>query len=155
MHEKNYFFWKCNIKRLNGKPIWFSPDATRVAHSDASDSGYSGYVVELGPDVAHGQWSEAESKQSSTWRKLKAIYLVLKSYAKKLEDHTIKWLTDNQGAKYTIRSGSRKEHPQDGALTIFELCFSHNIRLEMDWVPRSLTQYADAISRIVHYDDWT
>ena len=55
--------------------------ATRVAYSDASDSRYSGYVVELRPDVARGQWSEAESKQNSTWKERKAIYLVLKSYA--------------------------------------------------------------------------
>ena len=41
--------------------------ATRVAYSDASDSGYSGYFVELGPDVA-----VVESKQSSNWIELKA-----------------------------------------------------------------------------------
>ena len=126
-----------------------------MAYSDASDSRYGGYVVELGPDVAHGQWSETESKQSSTWRELKAIYLVLKSYAKKLEGHIVKWLTDNQGTMCIVRAGSRKEHLQDGALVIFELCFTHSIRLEMDWIPSSLNEYADAISRIIDYDDWS
>ena len=125
-----------------------------MAYSDASDSRYGGYVVELGPDVAHGQWSETESKQSSTWRELKAIYLVLKSYAKKLEGHIVKWLTDNQGTMCIVRAGTRKEHLQDGALVIFELCFTHSIRLEMDWIPSSLNEYVDAISRIIDYDDW-
>lgn len=45
--------------------------AFRVAYSDTSNSGYSGYIVELGPDVA--QWSETKSKQSSSWRELKSI----------------------------------------------------------------------------------
>ena len=148
-------FWYHSIEHLNGRPIWFSPGSTRIAYSDASDTGYGGYIVELGPDVAHGQWSELESKQSSTWRELKAIYLVLKSFAKKLEGHTVKWFTDNQGAMYIVKSGSRKEHLQEGALAIFELCFSHNIKLEMDWVPRSLNEYADTISRIIDYDDWS
>ena len=153
--QEELLFWYHNIEYVNGKSIWFSPGATRVAYSDASDSGYGGYVVELGPEVAHGQWTEVESQQSSTWRELKAIYLVLKSFANKLEGHTVKWLTDNQGAMYIIRSGSRKEHLQDGAMAIFELCFAHSIKLEIDWIPRSLNEYADAISRIIDYDDWS
>ena len=104
---------------------------------------------------AHGQWSETESKQSSTWRELKAIYLVLKSYAKKLEGHIVKWLTDNQGTMCIVRAGSRKKHLQDDASVIFELCFTHSIRLEMDWIPSSLNEYADAISRIIDYNDWS
>lgn len=34
-------------------------------------------MIELDPEVAHGQSSEAESKLSSTWRELKAVYLTL------------------------------------------------------------------------------
>ena len=44
---------------------------------------YGGYMVELGPEMAHGQWSEAEALLSSTWRELKAVYLVLLSFAEK------------------------------------------------------------------------
>ena len=42
-------FWFRNIDCFNGIPIWFSPGATRIVYLDASDSGYGGYVVELGP----------------------------------------------------------------------------------------------------------
>ena len=111
-------------------------------------------MVEMGPEIAHGQWSQAEAKLSSTWRELRAVYMVLLSFAEKLAGHTVKWLTDNQGVMYIIRSGSRKEHLQDGALAIFELCFSKNIKLEVEWIPRSQNEYADTISRIVDYDDW-
>ena len=148
-------FWFQNIDELNGNPIWFSSGATRVVYSDASDTGYGGYMVEVGPEVAHGQWPENQSKLSSTWRELKAVHMILLSFASKLQGHTVKWFTDNQGVVYIIRSGSRKQHLQDGAVAIFELCFSHNIKLEMEWIPRSLNEYADTISRLVDYDDWS
>ena len=64
-------------------------------------------MVELDPEIAHGQWSEAEALLSSTLRELKAVYLV---FAGKLAGHRVKWLTDNQGVMYIIRSGSKKEH---------------------------------------------
>ena len=77
-------FWKTNVQLLNGKPIWFSPGTTRIVYSDASSSGYGGYVVELGNEIVHGQWSVEEVKHSSTWRELKAVYLILQSFARRL-----------------------------------------------------------------------
>ena len=56
-------FWYRNVDSLNGGPIWFEPGATRIVYSDASDSGYGGSLVELGPDIAQGQWSEVEASQ--------------------------------------------------------------------------------------------
>ena len=67
-------FWLENIKLFNGKSIWFSSGATRVAYSDASSTGYEGYIVEFGNEVAHGQWSKDEVILSSTWRELKAVF---------------------------------------------------------------------------------
>ena len=40
--QEQLLFWYHNIECLNGKSILFSPGATRVAYSDASDSGYGG-----------------------------------------------------------------------------------------------------------------
>ena len=60
-----------------------------MAFSDASSTGYGGYVVELGSEVAHGQWSELQMVQSSTWRELKAVDLVLRSFASKLAGHVV------------------------------------------------------------------
>ena len=65
-------FLQSSITGLNAHPMWFSPGTTRVAFSDASSTGYGGYVVELGSDVAHCQWSELHMAQSTTWRELKA-----------------------------------------------------------------------------------
>ena len=56
----------------------------RVVYSDASKTGYGGYVVEHAPCVAYGKWTTEEVKQSSTWRALKAVLCVLEAMAKKL-----------------------------------------------------------------------
>ena len=112
-------------------------------------------MVELGPEIAHGQWSEAEALLSSTWRELKAVYLVLLSFAGKLAGHRVKWLTDNQGVMYIIRSGSKKEHLQEGAIEIYNVCLTHNIKLDVEWIPHSANEYADVISRVIDYDDWS
>ena len=64
-----------SIEAYNGQPIWFSPGTTRVACS-----GYGGYVVELGPEFAHGLWSPTELELSSTWRKLKAVAMTLRYF---------------------------------------------------------------------------
>ncbi|CAH3172552.1 unnamed protein product [Porites lobata] len=42
-------FWQSNLDHLNGRRIWFKSSAVRVAFSDASDTGYGGYIIELGP----------------------------------------------------------------------------------------------------------
>ena len=52
------------------------------------------------------------------------------------------------------QSGSKKEHLQEGALAIYSICIRHNIKLEVEWIPRSENEYADMISRIIDYDDW-
>ena len=111
--------------------------------------------MELGPEIAHGQQLEAEALLSSTWRELKAVYLVLLSFAGKLAGHRVKWLTDNQGVMYIIHSGSKKEHLQEGAIEIYNVRLTHNIKLDVEWIPRSANEYADVISRVIDYDDWS
>ena len=46
------------------------------------DTGYGGYIVELGPHVAEQRtWSEIEVAQSSTMRELIAVRNVLQSFS--------------------------------------------------------------------------
>ena len=86
-------FWQQNVAVLNGRSIWFSPSVTRVAHSDASSTGYGGYVIELGPQISHGQWTSDHAKCSSTWHELRAVDHVLRSFAPMLQGHSVKWTT--------------------------------------------------------------
>ena len=100
-------FWQTNVQFLNGKPIWFSSCTMRIMYLDASSSGYGGYVVELGNESVHAPWSVEEVKHSSTWRELKAVSLVLQSFASRLAGHSVKWFTDNQGVVHIVSSRSR------------------------------------------------
>ncbi len=147
-------FWRRAAQAYNSQPIWFTPAATRVAYSDASSSGFGGYVVEVGTEVAHGLWTVHEAACSSTWREMKAVERVVQSFASRLAGHRVKLFTDNQNVARIIHNGSKRQHLQDGALSIFLLCLEHNIRLQVEWIPRSDNEKADALSRIIDYDDW-
>ena len=109
--------------------------------------------MEIGPNIAHGQWSQYEATLSFTWRELKAVSLVLDSFASKLAGHRVKWFTDNQNVRI-VQAGSKKQHLQAIALSIFTTCFRQGIQLDMEWIPRSPNDKADYISRIRDYDDW-
>ena len=41
--------------------------------SDASETGFGGYTIEHGCHIAHGQCTQQEMCQSSTWRELAAV----------------------------------------------------------------------------------
>ena len=75
---------------------------------DISDRGYAGYTVEHGCHTAHGQWLPNEGSQSSTWRELRAVRLVLEDLMTKLKNQRVRWFTDNQYVCRIILTGSRK-----------------------------------------------
>ena len=126
----------------------------RVVYSDASDTGYGGYVVEHGPCVAYGQWTTHEAHQSSTWRELTAVLRVLSAVAVKLMNFRVRWFTDNQNVARILLVGSKTALLQATALKIFSLSVQYQIRLEPEWIPRGLNERADYLSRIIDYDDW-
>ena len=147
-------FWKACLADYNCQPIWHSPSVVRVVYSDASDTGYGGYVVEHGSCVAYGQWSEHEALQSSTWRELTAVLRVLMAVAAKLMNFRVRWFTDNQNVARILLVGSKKPLLQAIALEVFSLSVQYQIRLEPEWIPRDLNEKADYLSRIIDYDDW-
>ena len=65
------------------------------------------------------------------WRELKAVSLVLESFATKLAGHRVKWFTDDQNVVRIVEAGSKKQHLQSIALSIFVTCFRQGIRLDM------------------------
>ena len=66
--------WQSNLDHLNGCRIWFKSSAVKVTYSDATDTGYGGYIIELGPQVAAlGVWSVDLAKESSTMREIYAV----------------------------------------------------------------------------------
>ena len=51
--QAELMFWSYNLEKYNAQPIWHSPSAVRVVSSDASDTGYGGYVVEHGGCISY------------------------------------------------------------------------------------------------------
>ena len=52
-------------------------------------------------------------------------------------------------------NGSSKMNLQATAMDIFNLCLVNSIVLEAQWIPRSLNERADLLSRFVDKDDWS
>ena len=47
-----------------------------------------------------------------------------------------------------------KSYLQDLALDLFTTCLSHRITVDIQWIPRTESREADAISKMINYDDW-
>ena len=54
-----------------------------MVYSDASHTGYGGYIVDKPGSEVMGTWSVSESVESSTWRELVALSRVFNSVAEK------------------------------------------------------------------------
>ena len=54
-------FWINSLESLNGQLIWKSPAVLRLVFSDASSTGFEGYIVEHGCDIAHRQSLDEET----------------------------------------------------------------------------------------------
>ena len=53
-----------------------------------------------------------------------------------------------------VEVGSTKLDLHRLAVKIFQFCAKHNIRLEVQWIPRKKNEKADYISRLIDFDDW-
>ena len=148
-------FWAANISSLNGFPIKLRLAPTMQIFSDASDTGYGGFVQGDPKLRFHGIWTAAESRASSTWRELAAVYRILSDFGPSLRNQKVKWSSDNANVPRIIRRGSVKPHLQELALGIFNLCRNFNIIIIPEWLPRCENKVADKISRFLDFDDWS
>ena len=146
-------FWKRNLRTANLKEFTFDLSCHIIVYSDASNTGYGGYMVENPSDIAHGMWSSNASMKSSTWKELTTVKNILFSINKFLHNKRIKQFTDNQNVVSIINKGSMKRELQDIAINILRNCLNNNISIDVEWIPRSKNDQADCISRIVDYGD--
>lgn len=91
----------------------------------------------------------------SNGRELLAILYGLKSFRRLLSGKVVKFFTDNRNVAIISRKGSTSLRLHRLALDIFSLCLEHCITLEIEWLPRTLNEYADCLSRVIDYDDWS
>ena len=100
-------FWLQHLPSFIGYAISRSLSATSIVYSDASDTGYGGYTVQVGDrHKAVGLWSEVDSKLSSTYREMKAILNVLQSFKSLLHDQAVVWFTDSENSVRIVQFGS-------------------------------------------------
>ena len=64
------------------------------------------------------------------------------------------WYTDRQAASKVVEVGGMKFDLHRVAGSIFSTCIESGIHLKVQWIPRSLNQQADCISRLIDIDDW-
>ena len=150
-------FWSNNIDRLNKENCFQTdgPVVVDLVESDASGTG-CGSILN-GRDVAARNFQAVERAQSSTYREIACIHFSLASFLPKIRDRTLTLRTDSQAAAKICRVGSMNPVMQHFAESIFEICFSNNVLLTVDWVPRELNKEADEVSRLpekIDVDDW-
>ena len=75
------------------------------------------------------------------------------SFGPLLRGNSLQWNTDNKGVEAIIPKGSRKEGLHKIALKIFRLCIQRQIDLQVAWIPRTLNERADLLSRVIDLDD--
>lgn len=152
---RELIFWKENVQSLNKRMVVRTYEKPAVlAFSDASDKAHGSILVTCDTEKSHAMWEHDESTRSSTWRELKALEFGLLSFKDNLASKTVKWFTDSQNVRAISQVGSRVQELQDIALNIYHICVSNQISLQVEWIPRSLNEKADALSRFVDYDDW-
>ena len=101
-----------------------------------------------------GNGSVKESKMSSNFRKLRATSFVLQSFAPQLRGKEVLHRTDDKNTEIILFVGSRKADLHKGAVNIYKLCRSFDIRLTVEWISRDLNKKADEISRIEDCNDY-
>ena len=148
-------FWVDSFAECHGQKIWLSSPLPEVmTYSDASNTGWGGYCVQISGQIAKGSWTPEEAKQSSTWRELRGTYLVLLSYAKQFHGKEVRHRTDNKNVELVLQIGSSSKVIHDEVIAIYKLCRQHAIRLYPEWVPRKQNSEAGYLSRQIDPDDY-
>ena len=147
------FFWKNNVRRLNTKYLHEYAIPSVLVCSDANSMACGGIIAGTNL-VCHCNWTDQQSKQSSTWRELFAIRFSLCSFITVLAGKTVNCRSDSQTAVKILTIGSSKPELHKIALEIFQFCHDNKITLLPEWVPRNLNTQADVVSKSVDFDDW-
>ena len=148
-------FWSQNVDSLNCRCPWLPLcQPAKLVYSDASDYACGSFIHSEGK-IFQQNWSPVERNNSSTLRELKAVELALISFAPSLLGKQVAWFTDNTNVVSIVHSGSKVTELKDLALRIFYVCVSSGISLEMKWIPRDLNSFADHLSTIFDFDEYT
>ena len=146
--KEEFAFWTQNLDVINGHKIRNNPVVTKIVYSDASDTGFGGYIMHrMDNTVAQGTFNRLEQGTSSTHRELLAVLYLLQSFKNLLCNETIQWNSDNMNVGRIIQAGSSKPDLQQLALRIYSACVANNSVIHSVWIPREENTLADFYSR--------
>ena len=147
-------FWLSSIKKFNSKNCFQSLSHNQIVYSDASGFACGAIILNNNTQICHRPFTQEERAFSSTHRELIAIEYSLKAFGPILCNSKVKWFTDSQSSVRIVEVGSMQFSLHTLAITIFEFCIRNNIELSVQWIPRSLNQKADSVSKFMDIDDW-
>ena len=150
-------FWQENLESLNKGNLVIEkpPCAINIIESDASDSGCGSLLNSS--YKALRLFSGSERSMHSTYRELVAVSHAVNSFLPQIAHSKVKIRVDNQSAARIIDVGSMKDELHSIAMEVFFTCLKNGVSLEIEWIPRTLNEAADAASReaqLVDTDDW-
>ena len=149
-------FWLNNLEKSNGFSIKLEDTATKILYTDASNTGYGGYLVQQeGNLVARGRFKEEERQRSLTHRELLAVVETMTAFIDKLRGENVTIYTDNSNVAVIVKNGSTKPDLQELAIQIHNFSASENEAVRAHWIPRELNTIADTISKIKDSDNWS
>ena len=150
-------FWQENLESLNKRNLFVErpPCAINIIESDASDSGCGSLLNSSGKALR--LFSRSEKSMHSTYRELVAVSHAIHSFLPQIAHSKVKIRVDNQSAARIINVGSMKDELHSIAMEVFFTCLRSGVSLEIEWIPRTQNEAADAASReaqLVDTDDW-
>ena len=151
-------FWLDNCSKLNCRKLFEYSRPVSVICTDASAFACGGHALFVDKEefeLFYKALSSMESTLDSNGRELLAILYSLKSFKSLIQGKVVKLYTDSKNALIITSKGSTSLRLQRLALEIFQFCAIHNVSIEIEWVPRSLNEYADSLSRVIDFDDWS
>ena len=101
-----------------------------------------------------GVWNDFESSKSLTWREAEAVKRAVVSSVDQLRGKRVKVFSDNKNVQSVLEAGSSKEDLQEIASEVNDFCECHQISFSVGWIPISLNEKADHLSRCTDCDDW-
>ena len=151
-------FWLAKVDQYNGRPMVPQSLCVGVVYSDASDTGFGGYLVKCGKHEVAGSWDIHQLSFSSALKELLAVKYVLISLIYKLSGFSVKWFTDNpadnRNVALVLKIGSKKPHLQHEILQIFNICYPRFIGIDIEWIPGMENEQSDYLSKMYDDNDW-
>ena len=161
---KELYYWRKNLRVLNGQMIRKSPGVKvvrpRMVYSDAGGHMAGGGQVEnkrvVDNTVFQVNLTEDEVKESSTYRELRGVEEGLRALGPELRGQRVRWHNDNWSCCKIVELGSMKPKCMEVAVNINNLIRYFDLEFEIVWQRRNTEEirFADRVSKDFDFSDY-